>query len=70
MNDSDHTFSMPETERHKLDEVKEQIADVKEEIANPVARRLGRQFQRDPWPLMSLAAAGGILCGLMLRRRG
>jgi len=62
MNDGEHTFPMPETARHKLD-------DVKEEMVHPKSRRLRREFQQDPWPVMALAAATGLLFGLMLRRR-
>lgn len=62
MNDTDHLFSLPEIEQHKLDEVKE-------EIVHPVARRTRRYLGTNAWTAIAISLAAGFVCGLALKRR-
>jgi|GEM_PF-4611843 len=62
MNESKHVFALPESEQHKLDEVKE-------EIVHPMAVRVHRFLAENTWTALAISAGAGVLCGLALGRR-
>jgi ElaB/YqjD/DUF883 family membrane-anchored ribosome-binding protein len=65
MADFEHSFPLPETEAHKLDEVKEVLDHSQEQGPRGV-----RAFvQSQPWLAVALAGVSGVALGLLLRSR-
>ncbi len=63
MNGIEHSFPLPETEAHKLDEVKEDLT------GHRSPRRTAEASQTVPWMMVFLGVAGGLLLGLWLNSR-
>jgi len=63
MNETEHSFPLPEVEQHKLD-------DVKEEIVHPISRRARRALGKNVWMVVAISVAVGLACGLAWGRRG
>lgn len=63
MNEREHVFPLPEFELHKLEEVKE-------EIVHPTVTAVRRFLTENTWTALTIAAGAGLLCGLVLGRRG
>jgi len=63
MNEIEHAFPLPEVEKHKLDEIEQEIK------GRPVMKRL-RDFARaNTWHAVAFSVVAGLFCGLALGRR-
>lgn len=62
MDNLEHSFPLPETETHKLDEVKEVLDHAQEQV--PAS--LQGFVQASPWLSVALAVAGGLCLGAWL----
>ena len=62
MNESEHTFPLPPTAAHLLDEVEEQLQH------QPWHLKTADYARSNPWALIGVAAAIGLVAGACVRR--
>jgi ElaB/YqjD/DUF883 family membrane-anchored ribosome-binding protein len=63
MDFAEHSFPLPQEQAHVLDEAKEEIEH------QPALRRLALRVRANPWGFVALAAASGLLIGILVKAR-